>query len=594
LIILIVVVVVLVAALLVAGIIALVMKKRAAREREQAEAANAPPNIWDQADEMQELSNETETASGVVNKMDKSSLLDVHVKNSEVPMFGLEKGIRMPVDQELTDQLVLTNKGSRPIKFEIFVPNGDHTFECDVKPGNGVVQGKQELNCKITFRLLQTMKLDRRIKVLTDAGAVYFPLRFEGEVSQRLDPDEIELFGKPIGDGAFGTVYRGRYRGTAVAVKVLRRQNELGAEQNNNFLKEISLFQKLRNPYIVNFTGASYVPGKLCICTELLERGTVLELIQKAKISLALKIKLMLDTACAVEFLHENGVLYRDLKPDNLLVFSVSHNANVNCKLSDFGTARTVEDPAELRAYSSGIGTPIYMAPELMNASKYNCKVDVYSFAMCCWELMAEKQPFHEVKRVWDLPRIVVDGLRPTIDDTWPRAMQRMIADCWMQSQERRPTMKEAVKLLRDQFEKERKNYEKSKKAKKKDTSDGSASGPQTAHTGNLEELIERGQKDRQPIIASEIGVSKAEDVAEADKAAAKKAKQAQNGDDESSEYSYSSYEYETTEEADESSEDIEAKDEEESSYESEYSYETETESEPEPEPVKKSKKGKK
>jgi len=61
--------VVLVAALLVAGIIALVMKKRAAREREQAEAANAPPNIWDQADEMQELSNETETASGVVNKM---------------------------------------------------------------------------------------------------------------------------------------------------------------------------------------------------------------------------------------------------------------------------------------------------------------------------------------------------------------------------------------------------------------------------------------------------------------------------------------------------------------------------------------------
>jgi serine/threonine protein kinase len=89
-----------------------------------------------------------------------------------------------------------------------------------------------------------------------------------------------------------------------------------------------------------------------------------------------------------------------------------------SCKLSDFGTARTVEDPAELRSYSSGIGTPIYMAPELMNASKYNCKVDVYSFAMCCWELMAEKQPFHEVKRVWDLPRIVVDGLRPTIDET--------------------------------------------------------------------------------------------------------------------------------------------------------------------------------
>ena len=91
-------------------------------------------------------------------------------------------------------------------------------------------------------------------------------------------------------------------------------------------------------------------------------RGTVLELIQRARISLALKYKLMLDTASAVDFLHSNGVLYRDLKPDNLLVFSVSHNAGVNCKLSDFGTSRIVDDPKVPMQHTSGIGTPIYMA----------------------------------------------------------------------------------------------------------------------------------------------------------------------------------------------------------------------------------------
>lgn len=485
---------------------------RRQRKKEEALAQNAPALEWDQADEVQELSGESETAAGIVSLLDKSSLVTVSVKNGEVPTFSLSKGQRMPVNEKLLDVITISNKSNKDVHYEIFVPSGNNTFTCQVKPGVGVVRAKTERHCELSFTLLQTMKLDRRIKVsLDNFGAVYFPIRFEGEVSQRLDPDEIELFGKPIGDGAFGTVYRGRYRGTAVAVKVLRRQNELGSEQNNNFIKEIDLFHKLRNPYIVNFIGASYVPGKLCICTELLERGTVLELIQKAKISLALKVKLMLDAACAIEFLHENGVLYRDLKPDNLLVFSVSHNANVNCKLSDFGTARTVEDPTMLMQYSGGIGTPIYMAPELMNASKYNAKVDVYSFAMVCWELMAEKQPFHEVKRVWDLPRIVVDGLRPTINEEWPGKMRRLINDAWMQSHERRPSMGECVKILRDLFEKQRKQYEKSKKAKRK-AGDGHT-GPATARTGELNQLIDQGVSDMLPIEAQQLGMTPAADV---------------------------------------------------------------------------------
>ena len=84
----------------------------------------------------------------------------------------------------------------------------------------------------------------------------------------------------------------------------------------------------MQSSYIVNFVGASHVTGKLCICTELLERGTVFDLIHKAKVSLVLKVKMAHDTSCALAFLHKNGVLYRDLKPDNLMVFSVSHSAS--------------------------------------------------------------------------------------------------------------------------------------------------------------------------------------------------------------------------------------------------------------------------
>lgn len=107
------------------------------------------------------------------------------------------------------------------------------------------------------------------------------------------------------------------------------------------------------------------------------------DLIHKAKVSLVLKVKMAHDTSCALAFLHKNGVLYRDLKPDNLMVFSVSHSASydyyflklnkfysfffsqnmysVTCKLSDFGTAITVEDPTVPKRHTGSIGTPVYM-----------------------------------------------------------------------------------------------------------------------------------------------------------------------------------------------------------------------------------------
>lgn len=131
---------------------------------------------------------------------------------------------------------------------------------------------------------------------------------------------------------------------------------------------------------------------KLCICTELLERGTVFDLIHRAKLSVVLKLKLAFDASSALAFLHKNGVLYRDLKPDNLLVFSVSHNASVNVKLSDFGTSITVDDVKSARKHTGNVGTPVYMAPEVMASQAYNAKVDVYSLAMLIWELMSERQ----------------------------------------------------------------------------------------------------------------------------------------------------------------------------------------------------------
>ena len=264
----------------------------------------------------------------------------------------------------------------------------------------------------------------------------------------------------------------------------------------------------------------------------MLERGTVLGLIHRAKVSLVLKCKMMLDAARAIAYLHENGVLYRDLKPDNLLVASVSHTANTNCKLSDFGTAIIVDDVSVAKRHTGSIGTPVYMAPEMMQNGEYNAGVDVYSLAMTMWEILSEKAPFGHLKRIWDLPRLVLDGMRPEVDSDWDKKLAKVIGDCWLHNAERRPSAKEAAEQLEKIYEKLRKAYDKEKASKKTkglqgDSEEGESKG-RTAHTGQLNELIEMGREHADSPLSTNDGRSmmqRADDLATTDEEKPKKKK---------------------------------------------------------------------
>jgi serine/threonine protein kinase len=438
-----------------------VVAKRRSAERAAAlqRAANAPSLSWEPSAELHELPADRRTDAKNLSTIAVGSVAHVAslVRTSEErSLFMSDKRGRVKVGVAVSDHFTLTNTTKRPLSYSVFAPRDESAFECSAVPGVGVLAAGEQRTIACSLTLNYTTKVWTFLKVtFADVEGAYFvPILLEGDSSLRLDPDAVDLVGKPLGDGAYGVVYRGRYRGADVAVKVAKHQAKSSA-QDASFLTEVTLFEKLRSPYIVNFIGASHVPGKQCILTELCPRGSAAKLLASSKLSTALKTKMALDCAEVVAYLHENGVIYRDLKTENLLVVSISVTAAVNVKLGDFGTALTVKDPFAVERHSRGVGTPIYMAPELMLGKKtaYNCQCDVYSLALLIWELLAEKAPFAGVARAWDLPDLVLGGARPVISDSWPAELKDVINKGWLSNPASRPTSAEMVALLKVAFD---------------------------------------------------------------------------------------------------------------------------------------------
>jgi serine/threonine protein kinase len=391
--------------------------------------------------------------------------------------FGVAKSARYPVNVQLIERITLTNNSATDKNFAFYVPRDENRFKLVLVPGYGVIKPSESTQIEVRFTLLMTTTVSRKIKFeVLGCGEQIIPLNVSGDVSTRLDPNEIDILGKPIGQGAFGTVYRGSYRGTQVAVKVLARQNELLKAQTEEFLKEIDLMHKLRSPFIVNFIGASYVPGKLCVVTEFMEKGSVAHILQKLKIEHVLRLKIAYDCAQAMAFLHNNGVMHRDLKPANLLVLSLSSSAEVSVKLADFGTSRTVTQIYQVGRYTNGWGTPGYMAPELLARGEYSGKVDVYAFGILLLELYIQKDPFSFLKKVWDLPEIVLRGNRPEIPAECPPEYSALITQCWAHLPENRPSFPDLVELLAPLFQAERARSKENKRRIAE--SGGAAPGP--------------------------------------------------------------------------------------------------------------------
>ena len=300
----------------------------------------------------------------------------------------------------------------------------------------------------------------------------YSPLNLNGELSIFLDPEEIVTGREPIGEGGFGTVYRGMYRGTAVAVKIIKRQNDKYILQELD--REIKMLSKLRSVYVVSMIGCVLIPGKRCICFEYCRFGSVIQHLYEKEFKLTYRIclKMLLDMANAIYILHTNGIIHRDIKPDNFMIVSMSASSPVLCKIGDFGTAKSLVNPMEVYQHTRGVGTPAYMSPEQFvvpgkgyngkkvpktlveqGKSMYSAKVDVYAFGIMMWMMINRSLPFFEIKGAWRIPGAVLQGARPTMEEGKGRegkvkGFEELMKECWDEEPGQRPNMEDVVKRM--------------------------------------------------------------------------------------------------------------------------------------------------
>ena len=211
-----------------------------------------------------------------------------------------------------------------------------------------------------------------------------------------------------LGKGGFGMVYQGTLiKGRdesliPVAIKLYNFGDSLNAQDVfHEIRQEIFILSKLRDhQFIIKFKGFVIEP-RLCALMELANHGSLHDALTKESGGLrgmhrVVLFRMVKQLTSAMSFMHHLRIIHRDIKSDNILVFSTDPGAEVLVKLTDFGTANFLT-PDGMKNIN---GTPGYRAPEMFNfisTDEYTTKVDIYSFAMVVGELVTGRRPFHNL-----------------------------------------------------------------------------------------------------------------------------------------------------------------------------------------------------